>query len=405
MSVDPSPPHLNQLDPRELGGRLKAARRARGFTQAEAAKHLGVARTTLTAMEAGEREVQPGELAKLAGLYGRSIGELVQREEPAEPFSVQLRSTLRPGMDPESLRESIFEFQRLCEDYLSLEQFVGAPLGPRYSQPYDIDLEKPERSAEDIANRERQRLGLGDGPALNLRSILESDVSLRVFYMDLPSDVAAMFAYGAELGGCIAVNRNHPAERRRQSQAHEYGHFLTDRYRPRIALLGRYQRVPANERFAEAFGRAFLLPATGVTRRLNDLRRTKGGGLTAADLCLMAHLFFVSVEAMTRRLEELDLVPIGTWDRLHTQGFRVREAQALLGLAAHPVTDQPLPVRYLYLAAEAYAKGELSEGQLARYLRMERADARRTMADLGSREAISAEGEVGQLGLDLSLGI
>ena len=394
-----------QIDPRELGGRLKSARRARGLTQAAVAERLGVARTTVTAIEAGEREVQPGELVALAGLLGRSIGELVQRVEPGEPFSVQLRSTLAPGTDPELLQDAVFEFQRLCEDYVALEKLTGVPLPTRFPQPYEVDLDRPERSAEDVANRERQRLGLGDGPVLSLDSILESDVGLRVFYMDLPSRVAAMFAYGSELGGCIAINRRHPGERRRHSLAHEYGHFLTDRYRPRVAVLGRYQRVPAQERFAEAFGRAFLLPATGVTRRLNDLRRSKPGGLTAADLCMLAHLFFVSVEAMTRRLEELDLVPIGTWDRLESQGFRVREAQSLLGLAAHPVTDQKLPLRFLYLAAEAYSRGELSEGQLARFLRTDRAEARRTAARLASRDSVSDAGDVEQQALDLSFWI
>jgi Zn-dependent peptidase ImmA (M78 family)/transcriptional regulator with XRE-family HTH domain len=393
---------LASIDPRELGARLKAARKARGLTQADVADHLDVARTTVTAMESGERELQPAELARLARLFGRSISELVERQEPAEPFAVQFRSVMVPGEATDDLEASIFDFQRLCEDYVTLERLLGAPLTVRHPPPYEFDEEHPERSAEDLANRERHRLGLGDGPCPNLRELLESDVGLRVFYVALPSRVAAMFAYGADFGGCIAVNRNHPPERRRHSLAHEYGHFVTERFRPEVNVLGRYQRVPASERFAEAFARAFLLPATGLTRRFNDLKKAKTGPLTVADLYLLAHLFFVSVQAMARRLEELRLIGAGTWDRLQTQGLRVREAQSQLGLPAQLETEHALPFRYQYLAVAAFAAGELSEGQLARFLRTDRVHARRVAAGLASRVAVSDEGLIDRGALDLS---
>ena len=47
---------LNQLDPKALGQRLQEARKARGFTQQQIADKLGVARTTLIAIEKGERD-------------------------------------------------------------------------------------------------------------------------------------------------------------------------------------------------------------------------------------------------------------------------------------------------------------------------------------------------------------
>jgi len=397
---------LDTLDPRDVGQRLQLARKARGLTQADAAEKLGVARTTLTAIEAGDRPVKPSELAALARLYARSIAELVRRDEPVEPFAVQLRSTLPSRrFSYEDLEPHVFEFQRLCEDYAAVEKMRDAPLATRYPVPYEIDSSKPERSGEDVATRERHRLGLGDGPIHNLRELLESDVGLRVFYLDLPSRVAAMYSYTQALGGCIAVNRRHPAERRRQSLAHDYGHFLTDRYRSEVFLVGRYQRVPAQERFAETFGRAFLLPESGLSRRFNDLHRARAGKVTPADLCVLAHLFFVSVQAMTLRLEELDLVPVGTWERLEQQGFRVREAQSLLGLPPQAETPEALPTRYRYLVAEAYLSGELSEGQLARFFRTDRVAARRMIAALESHSEVSEEGEVSREAVDLALPI
>jgi len=75
--------------------------------------------------------------------------------------------------------------------------------------------------------------------SLNLRELLEDSVGLRTFYVDLPSRVAEMLAYAEVLGGCLAINRKHPEERRRLSPAHGYAHFLANRYRPEVAVTAK----------------------------------------------------------------------------------------------------------------------------------------------------------------------
>ena len=359
---------LHSIDPKALGQRLRDGRTAKGLTQQDAADHLGVARTTITAIEKGQRRIRPVELVDLASCYGWSVSEFLRRSEPLPGFVVQLRAALAPhsSVEPE-LRPYISDFQRLCEDYLELEHVRGAPLSRRYPPLYAMSRTAPEDVAEDVATAERNRLGLGDGPLLNLREVLENDVGLRIFYMDLPSPVAAMFAYTEDLGGCIAVNRKHPEERRRMSLAHDYGHFLTARYVPEVSLLGQYHRHPQRERLADTFAWAFLMPAAGLRRRYHELHRSRDGRITPADLCNLAHYYFTSLEALTRRLEGLRLVRLGTWDRLQVRGFRVREAQAILQLPQHRASDSALPTRYLYLATEAFERGDLSEGQYARF--------------------------------------
>lgn len=395
---------LATLDPRELGRRLQEARKARGLTQQDAADHLDVARTTITAIEKGERQIQPAELVRLAEYYGRDVSEFVRSGQPVEAFSVQLRAAFASAETTEDeLASATWEFQRLCEDYLELERLCQAPMSQKYPPPYDISGVSPEVAAEDVATAERNRLGLGDGPILNLRELLENDIGLRVFYMSLPSRVAGMYAYTDQLGGCIAINRKHPPERRRTSGAHEYGHFLTKtkRFRSEIVILGRYQRVPDQERFANSFASAFLLPAAGLRRRYHELQRGRGGRVTPADLCVLANFYFVSVEALTRRLEDLNLLASGAWDRLKGAGFKVREAQDLLGLAEKSEADQLLPLRFRYLATEAYERGELSEGQYAHFLRVDRLEARRTAEDLSRPPVITDDGEIGSLPLNL----
>lgn len=397
-----TPAILSTLDPRELGRRLQEARRARGRTQQDAAEFLGAARTTITAIEKGERRIRPMELARLASFYGRSVGELLRQGAPAESFSVQLRSTLPPGAPVgEEIVPSTFEFEQLCEDYLELERISGAPLARRYPPVYEVGGMAPEAAAEDVAGLERNRLALGDGPIPNLRALLENDVGLRIFFMDLPSKVAAMFSYTEHLGGCIAVNRRHPEERRRMSLAHDYAHFLAHRYRPEIDFVGRYQRQPEHERFAEAFARTFLMPAPGLRRRYHELSRSRQGSITPADLCTLAFLYAVSVEALALRLEELHLLRTGTWERLQLHGFRVREAQGILGLKPPEGDDRLLPARYLYLAAESFERGLISEGQLARFLRVDRLSARDIAAKLSSQASLSDQGTVRTVKLDL----
>jgi Zn-dependent peptidase ImmA (M78 family) len=200
---------------------------------------------------------------------------------------------------------------------------------------------------------------------------------MRVFGMELPSKVGAMFSHTEELGGCIAANRRHPPDRQRMSTAHEYGHFLTSRERAEVYLHSHFERVPRQERFADAFARSFLMPRSGLRRHLTGMLHARSAErAVVADLVILANLYFVSVEAMTRRLEELSLVGQGTWTRLETHGFKVGEARDLLGLRPSEASVPALPERYVILAVRAFHDAKLTEGELARFLRMSRVEAR-----------------------------
>lgn len=372
MSSDP----LAEIDPRFLGARLRQAREARDWTQQQVADQLGVARTTLVAIEKGERRIRPEELMRLGALYERQLWELLQRGAPPEGFAVQLRASMASGPVDAELITSIEVFERLAEDYVRLEEICQAPLRRRYPPQYEIEGLDPELAGEDVACSERNRLGLGDGPLPTLRDILENDVGIRVFQPELPSRVAGMFAYTEDLGACIAVNRHHAQERRALSLAQEYGHFLTDRFHPEILTFEQGERRSRAERFAEAFSRSFLMPSEGLRKRYLELQRERKGAVTRGDLYRLASFYFVSVEAMTRRLANERLIPAGTWDRLRQEGFQVRETEYPLGPPSQARREEALPPRYVSLAVEAWQRAELSEGQLAQMLRTDRISAR-----------------------------
>lgn len=362
---------FDQLDPQALGQQLKLAREARGYTQAEAADFIQVGRTTLTAIEKGERRLKIEELITLAQAYGRSVGDFTRPRPCVHPFRIQYRGQNNPAIQ-EELNSAQTQFYELCRDYVELETILKAPLPSQYPPPYNITKLKADLAAETVAHQERKRLGLGDGPLPILRPLLEQDVGLRIFYLPLnDANFSEMYHYDELLGACLAVNQNHPEERRRWSLAHGYAHFLVHRYAPMAYIESDYER----EQFADHFAKHFLMPTPGLLRHYHNLLQSKGKP-TTGDLCVLAHYYGVSVSALVRRLEDLGIAPRGTWERLRERGFKVREAQQYLGLAPLPEQAQLLPVRYQYLAVEAYQQGEISEGLLAKFLRVDRLEAR-----------------------------
>jgi Zn-dependent peptidase ImmA (M78 family)/DNA-binding XRE family transcriptional regulator len=395
-------PQTDTLDPRIVGRRIAEARKARGKTQEEVADFLGCSRPTYIAVEKGDRPAKSEEIIKLASFFGRSVNELVRPTEPVIDLQPHLRAVAErmDESDEAELQTAIDDLQQLAEDYRDLERMMAAPLRLNYPPVVSLDTRiDAAELAEGVAGQERRRLGLGDQPIINLRSTLEWDVGLRIFYSaELPSAVAGMYAYTADLGCCVLINRKHYAERRRVSMVHEYGHLIVDRFKPGIDYLSVGGRKPANERFAESFALSFLMPASSVRQRFHDIVTTTGD-FQVADLRRLSHFYFVSVEAMALRLEHLGLIPKGTWQFLKEAKFAPRKAAELLGLQPLPTNDQPYPERYKYLAVHAYERGEIGDSDLAYYLRCDIATAREIAREtLKSREVI--KGEVGQLELD-----
>lgn len=369
---------LEKIDPKVLGMRLQEGRRARGYTQQDVAEEMDMARTTIVAIEKGDRRVLPEELIKLAGFYGLSVSKLLNRTTETQDFVPQFRYNWRKDFEntPE-LAQVSFELQQLAEDYYELEQLNGIKRIEIATPQYSLKSGTPEQTAEEVALTERNRLGIGDGPISNLGQRLEMDVGLRIFYFKMPSKISGIFAYNDTLGGCIGINSNHPKDRRNWSLAHEFGHYLTSRYQVEITFLESKRRQSVNERFADAFAENFLMPASGLNRRFSELHRSStSGGITMVEICHLADWYHVSVQALVIRLEKLKRFPSGTWESLVADGFQPRQAQQALGIKTDTSNEIDLPKRYINLAVSAYEKGELSEGQLAKFLRTDRVTAR-----------------------------
>jgi Zn-dependent peptidase ImmA (M78 family)/transcriptional regulator with XRE-family HTH domain len=361
---------LEQLDPRTLGTRLQDARKVAGLTQQLVADRMEMARTTIVAIEKGERRVTVDELLSFARMYSRQVSEFVSRRALTESFVPQFRATERDVLEEHAdYEQATVDLQKLAEDYAELERLAGVPAARPYPPPYEVAGTPVEQTAAYVASSERNRLGLGDGPLGNLRERLESDLGLRIFYYPMPSRIAGVFAYNDSLGACIGINLSHPKDRRQWSLAHEFGHFLMHRYRAEITVLEVRRRSALSERLADEFAAQFLLPASGLERRVLEVAMNRPTGVTLADIISLSDLYQVSVQAMILRLESLRRLPAGTWDRLK---------------------------------AEAFRRSELSEGELARYLRTDRVTARAQVKE-AQQQIYSEQDEFANLA-DLDLG-
>jgi Zn-dependent peptidase ImmA (M78 family) len=119
--------------------------------------------------------------------------------------------------------------------------------------------------------------------------------------------------------------------------------------------------------------------------------------LTRRHVIVLAHFFGVSREAMVRRLEELGLTKKGTWDWFQSNGgITDEQARQVLGDlsvgdAQKADADRPTTLRLNLLAAESYRRGLLSEGQLARLLRLDRIELREIL-DVADAEGSDVDG-------------
>ncbi|BAB76830.1 ImmA/IrrE family metallo-endopeptidase [Anabaena sp. FACHB-709] len=368
---------LDNINLGTLGELLQQARKKCSMTQADAAKVIDAARTTMIAIEKGERRIKPNELIKLARAYGCSVSDFVRPRPVVQPFEVQFRAVYQRSEEEEAeIKPFILKLEELCQNYLELEQIMDAPLPQNYPLEYQVKNMPIKSAAESLAIAERQRLGLGDAPIPKLRDILEQDVGLRIFYLQMPQKYSEVYSYNEQIGGCMAINAHHPEERRRWSMAHGYLHFLAHRRKPEFHFDNQYQRMPESEQLAETFPKYFLMPTSGLLKRFNDMYRTHGK-FTPTNLFTLAHYYGVSVEALVYRLEEIELLPTGTWEKLRDRGLKVRKVQQELGLEDIPQRVDMMPLHYQHLAIEALDQGLITEGRFADFLCVDRLEARR----------------------------
>jgi len=384
---------LEQLNPVELGERLRIAREAVDINQTTAAAAIDVARTTIVAIEQGQRRVRMPELQRLAKLYGTSVNALLRQEAIQVDLAPRFRKLAGTGDDAVDAAAKLLA--DLAKAEVELENLLGV------KRVLNLPPERPilqgdvRAQAELDAMELRQRLGMGISPVADIVTLLELEMGVRIYVRRFDSKISGLFAYDEALGPCILLNANHPRDRRTQSAAHECGHFVSTRREPEI-LRNHEAENSREERYANSFGRAFLTPVRAVMQKFQDVM-AGSDRLTRRHVIVLAHFFGVSREAMVRRLEELGLTKKGTWDWFQSNGgITDEQARQVLGDLSvadsqKADADRPTTLRLNLLAAESYRRGLLSEGQLARLLRLDRIELREIL-DVADAEGSDVDG-------------
>lgn len=370
---------LSEADPKTIGERLRLARLGAALTQQAAADTLGLARTTVVAIENGGRRVTSDELRRFADIYSTSMGKLLAADSIHVDLAAKFRK-LDTTRERPAITEAIALLSRLATGSVELERSLGVSFATDYPPPLKILPRQVLQQAEDAAINLRQRLGLGLGRLPDPFEFLELDLGLRIFVRPLrDGSISGLYAFDPEVGACVLINRNHPPLRRRHSLVHETGHFISDRAHADV-LDEETTPTSLDEKFARRFGPALLMPAPTVRARFEQIVSAVGE-LNVRELVLLARQFGVATEAICRRLEELELIASGTWGYLKDSGFSAGIEFEVAGAQPRETPPPLIPTRLSYLAAKALEDGVLSEGQLSEMLVVTRSELRQNMAD------------------------
>ena len=385
----------------ELARRLRDARELASVSQQAAADHVGIPRTAITQIEAGNRLVSTFELSKLAELYRRPLSWFLAEVAPQEDDVLVALHRLAPGLqEDDNIRLQVDLCVSLCREGVNLEMILGReerPSPPLYQEPTPRSVWDAVLQGHKVADQERRRLGLGSAPLPDLAEMMV-DQGIWASGANLPGTMSGLFLHHPSIGMAILVNAQHPRARRRFSYAHEYAHALFDR--DRVANVtttdNRAERV---EQRANAFASAFLLPAEGIDDELRQLGKGQpsrgdvlvfdaatGGSIEGQarpapnsqtigfqDVAYIAHRFGVSYEAAVFRLKSLRRISPAESEALRTSakqdaGREYLKALELFddleGTDSQKRGSRELRSRIAHLAIEAYRRGEISRGRL-----------------------------------------
>ena len=365
------------LSPQELGSRLRIARERAQSTQDAAAAKIGVSRTTLLAIEKGKRRVRDPELVQLAMLYGTRLNDLLRQNAVHVDLAPQFRRTWEPN--DALTRDAV----RTLNDFVAAEVELEAMLGAE--RVGELPPERPLRGGdprvqgEEDAAELRARLGLHRAPVRDIFSIASFDLGIRLYAHPLKAQIAGVFAFDPAVGACILVNASHHYEKQVQTVAHEIGHLTGTRREPDV-YTGDDVNNSRGERYARAFGHAFVLPARLLADKAAEVR-AGDDRLTRRHVIVLAQYFGASHEAVVRRLEAIGGATPGSWDWfVNHGGITQQHVEDVLGIRVtqqSPTGPMLSSVRLETLAAQALDREFLTEGQVASLLKLPRLEVRR----------------------------
>ena len=297
---------------------LQNRRKELGLSEESVARAVRLSSDAVSLAEINAYGVSIQDLERIAFILGLDESALAYHPTSGadERLAVRLRTLQsEPGVDDVQLSAgailtlaeaaSIIRVQSQLQDELG----IGSRIGEFEPDPnYGYSGNPAWRVGYNLAERTRQRLGLGDVPIESMRGLVEDTLYIPVIQTRLPEQIAGATvairnSEGREYRGIVlnTVGQNQNVWVRRATLAHEVGHLLHD---PEDRLeKTRVDSYDANnidpevystdyvEQRANAFAIAFLAPNDAVRRlaptpisgeSVSDVMRTFGISRTSA---------------------------------------------------------------------------------------------------------------------------
>jgi len=260
--------------------RIREARTDRGYSQGDLAQRTGRTQAAVSLWESGKRTPGLDDLMDLARALDVEIGFFFPPDEVRQPIAMLLRGTAE--------RIAGTELRKVVDQLLERAEVDGLP-----AATITVKSTTPSRAADELLEQADI-----DGLPIPIQQLARDCGALVV---ELPmSDGLSGLVFEYEDGAVIAVNADHPANRRRFSIAHELGHYLLDHH-DRFHIDVDDSDVPGYdwqvERMANEFAAEILMPRNQVIPEF----------AANPDTHTLAARFKVSEMAMGYRLVNLGL--------------------------------------------------------------------------------------------------
>jgi Zn-dependent peptidase ImmA (M78 family)/DNA-binding XRE family transcriptional regulator len=276
---------------------------------------------------------------KKVGLSLRGLAEAIDSKVSAQAIGKYERGEMTPGsdvlialskalevsipylMDTQSISLTAVDFRKTAnttakdrarvetsllewvERYLQIEQLLDLD-----SAEWEKPINPPHpanniEEAEHLAQTVRQNWELGSAPIPNMTELLE-EKGLKVLIENLPDRVSGFTCLIQQANGkpelpVVVINRSKTLERRRLTLAHELAHRVID---------PKFPSEKDEERFAQRFAGAFLMPRAHLEREVGKRRNALG----YRELMDLKHIYRVSGAALLMRLCDIGIIDQGT---------------------------------------------------------------------------------------------
>jgi Zn-dependent peptidase ImmA (M78 family)/transcriptional regulator with XRE-family HTH domain len=305
------------------GEMLLLARKRRRKTQKEVATQTGVAQAAISRIENGTKDVlSQDEIQSIARLLGFPVSFFYE-QEPLYKTPLSLHGAAFRKKAAVSVKDQDAVVSLANHYVLHLRRLLEAvDLEPQYKLlQFEVVKDKSSvsehadavTSAADAARKVRASWQLNDEPIYGLVNYVEATGVLVIEGDFGDADVDGVTLRPTGLKPVVVLNRNRPADRKRFSLAHEYGHVVLHPF-----------PYDAMEKEANDFAAELLMPQSGI---LPDLRR----GTSIPRLGQMKMKWRVAMSALIYRAKALgaisDQEAIKLYKRMSMYGYRTREPE------------------------------------------------------------------------------